>query len=139
MFESQGGAGQAGRRLHAPRRFLYQDGFDAPAHRGGHLGKGWRGRMREAAAGPAVRFEGHNKGVTRRRLAPRMARRRALKRCLQLLAPSAEPARRAGGRKNPATGRRGPSRYAGKLCKGTLWPEAEKQRRRARPAIPIAR
>ncbi|XP_033049557.1 N-acyl-phosphatidylethanolamine-hydrolyzing phospholipase D isoform X1 [Trachypithecus francoisi] len=67
-----------------------------------------------------------------------MARRRALKRCLQLLAPSAEPARRAGGRKNPATGRRGPSRYAGKLCKGTLRPEAKEQRRRARPATPIA-
>ncbi|XP_017709896.1 PREDICTED: N-acyl-phosphatidylethanolamine-hydrolyzing phospholipase D isoform X2 [Rhinopithecus bieti] len=67
-----------------------------------------------------------------------MTRRRALKRCLQLLAPSAEPARRAGGRKNPATGHQGSSRYAGRLCKGTLRPEAEEQRRRARPATPIA-
>ncbi|KAL4684172.1 hypothetical protein H8959_021866 [Pygathrix nigripes] len=67
-----------------------------------------------------------------------MTRRRALKRCLQLLAPSAEPARRAGGRKNPATGRQGPSSYAGRLCKGTLRPEAEEQRRRVRPATPIA-
>ncbi|XP_054414838.1 N-acyl-phosphatidylethanolamine-hydrolyzing phospholipase D isoform X4 [Pongo abelii] len=67
-----------------------------------------------------------------------MARRRALKRCLQLLASSAEPARRARDRKNPGAYRGRPSRYAAALCAGTLWPEAAEQRRRALPATPSA-
>ncbi|XP_055248506.1 N-acyl-phosphatidylethanolamine-hydrolyzing phospholipase D isoform X2 [Gorilla gorilla gorilla] len=67
-----------------------------------------------------------------------MARRRALKRCLQLLASSAEPARRARIRKNPSACRGRPSRYAAALCAGTLWPEAAELRRRALPATPSA-
>nr|XP_051704835.1 N-acyl-phosphatidylethanolamine-hydrolyzing phospholipase D isoform X3 [Oryctolagus cuniculus] len=60
-----------------------------------------------------------------------MARRRALRRCLQqLLAPSAEPARRGRGRWNPGAGRCGSSGSPGAL----RW-----QRQRARPAALRAR
>ncbi|XP_070325771.1 N-acyl-phosphatidylethanolamine-hydrolyzing phospholipase D isoform X3 [Odocoileus virginianus] len=72
-----------------------------------------------------------------------MVRRRALRRCLQLLAPLAEPARRGPGRRNSGAGRRGPSRCAGALCPGALWPVAEEPqlqwRRRARRTAPRAR
>uniref|UniRef100_A0A9L0T1T4 N-acyl-phosphatidylethanolamine-hydrolyzing phospholipase D n=1 Tax=Equus caballus TaxID=9796 RepID=A0A9L0T1T4_HORSE len=116
---------------------------------GGHLGRGRSGGRSGADAGGAATFEGHNgggvgrqaatlaaacgrlRGCDRRRLAPRMVRRRALERCLQLLAPSAKPARRARARRNPGAGRRGPSR-----CAGALGPAAEEQRQRRASARP---
>ncbi|XP_061053613.1 N-acyl-phosphatidylethanolamine-hydrolyzing phospholipase D isoform X2 [Eubalaena glacialis] len=63
----------------------------------------------------------------RRRLTPRMVRRRALRRCLQLLTPSAEPVRRSRGRRNPGAGHRRPFR-----CPGALCPVAEEQQQRRR-------
>ncbi|XP_059790094.1 N-acyl-phosphatidylethanolamine-hydrolyzing phospholipase D isoform X1 [Balaenoptera ricei] len=68
----------------------------------------------------------------RRRLAPRMVRRRALRRCLQLLTPSAEPVRRSRGRRNPGAGHRRPFRCPGALCPGALCPVAEEQQQRRR-------
>ncbi|KAI5272370.1 Ubiquitin Carboxyl-Terminal Hydrolase 6 [Manis pentadactyla] len=62
---------------------------------------------------------------------------RTLRRCWQLLAPSGEPARRGGGRRNPGV-RRGPSRSARALCPRTPWALAVPRRRAPFPCASVA-
>ncbi|XP_052576909.1 N-acyl-phosphatidylethanolamine-hydrolyzing phospholipase D isoform X1 [Peromyscus californicus insignis] len=62
-----------------------------------------------------------------------MAGRRALRRCVQLLAPSAEQGLRGRGRRNAGAGRPGTSRGSGAGWPAALGASAEETRRRARP------
>lgn len=67
------------------------------------------------------------------RPAPKMARRRALRRCVQLLAPSAELERRGRGRRSAGGGRLGIARGSGARWSPGLATSAGKTPRRARP------